>query len=365
MGIPREIGREARWRVAWEQTLDSAATDTTNAAPTEADSGFFPVETDRRFALLDSATGTVVAAGLKTDVFHASSQAMINQATEAPRWAVQSWEGRMLRVVPRRGVPQLHGETLLQFSDGSNVYGNSVTSGKQWEAALPKNPTVYDLAHDSAGDAWLAVGTLEGTILLTAGDARSNGEWRHTLELERQVQATTGIYGIAVAVSGSRGDTSPRLPTVYLLHGLNQQTLSRLDFRTDGTANRVEIGRIPDEYATRGPRKLLQLREDLLVAALNGALFVLESGDGRVLTISVPSLVDISGIARATDSLVVVTGSGERGPIILSGTADMSMVAPWKLADESIQATVHGRTNSGSIVVVQRDDRLIGLELTL
>lgn len=365
MGIPREIGRESRWQVAWEQTVDSSATVTTESAPSEADTDYFPAETDRRFALLDSATGTVVAAGLKTDVFHASSQAMINQATEAPRWAVQSWEGRMLRVVPRRGVPQLHGETLLQFSDDSMVYGDSVTSGEQWEATLPKNPTVYDLAHDSAGDAWFAVGTLEGTVLLTAGGAGFDGEWRHTLELDAQEQATTGIYGIAVAASRSRSDTSARPPSVHLLHGLNHQALSRLDFRADGTADRVEIGRISEEYATRGPRKLISLGEDLLVTALKGALFVLQSGDQRTSTIPVPALVDLSGIGRSPNSLVVATGHGERGPIILSGTANLSTVAPWELSDSSLQAAVHRRSTSESTVVVQRDDRLVGLELTL
>lgn len=365
MGIPREIGRELRWQLAWEYSFGPAVSDTPETAAPASYAHHVPVETGQRFAILDSRTGEAVAAGLKTEVFHASSQAMINQAADAPRWAVQSWDGRMLRVVPRRGIPRLHGVNLLQFSEESVVYGDRVTGGERWELDLPKNATVYDLAQNSAGETWFSVGTLEGTVLLAAGSAGSDREWRHTVERVPPTANISTIYGIAVAARENSENDTALPPSVHLVHGFNPQVVSRLDFGEGGTVDRVEIDRISQEYASRGPRRLFFLEQELLVTGLNGALFVARSDDDSTATIPLPGLLDLSGIGRAQNGLVVATGRGEQGPVILSGTANLTTIASWELADELTHSMVHARSPSESTVIVQHDDQVVGLELTL
>lgn len=365
MGIPREIGREFHWQVVWEHSFGPGVPNAPETVPFPSTRDYVPVETDSRFVILDSRTGEAVAGGLKTEVFHASSQAMINQASEAPRWAVQSWQGRMLRVVPRRGAPRLHGATLLQFSEDSMAYGDVVTTGEQWQLELPKNSTVYDLAQDAAGEPWFAVGTLEGTVLLS-GAAGSDREWRHTVEVNSNTAAIPPVYGIALAApESSSHPADPIPPSVYLVHGLDPQVVSRLDFRVDGTTDRVEIAQIPEDHVIRGPRPLFQLEQDLLVTGLNGALLVVRFDDDNVSTIGVPGLLDLSGIGRATSDLVVATGGGRRGALIVSGTENMSSIALWELEDQSIESMVHERSATESVVIVQQDERLLALELTL
>ncbi|MEX2443365.1 MAG: hypothetical protein WD492_07160 [Alkalispirochaeta sp.] len=362
MGIPREIGREHRWVVAWEHTLDSEVADTATETLAESSKLYFPVETARRFFLVNSYTGDVIVTGFKTDVFLASSRAMVNQSADAPRWAVQSWDGRMLRVVRRRGIPQLHGATLLQFDSESTVYGDLVTNGEQWHLDLPRNPTVYHLADDGAGTQWFAVGTVGGTVVVT--DGPGGKEWVYTREFEPDTATTPAIYGIHVAATERSADPVLRLPSVYIVHSLAPQAVTRLDLEDTGEVAEVGIGEIPDEYAGPGPRSIVQLGQDLLVVGLDGALFVARLRTEDHTTIPVTGLSSLYGLGRADNDLVVATGTGKTGSVIIVGAPDMSKIAHWELSDGSSKAWVYDRTLSESIVVVQHNRRLVGLEMS-
>jgi hypothetical protein len=361
MGVPREIGREFRWIVTWDHLIDAEESSVDAQSAVESSLRYFPAETDRHFSLIDGDTGNAVASGLKTQVFHASPHAMINQAIDAPRWAVQSWDGSMLRVVPRRGTPRLHGATLLQFASTAVVYGDVVTTGERWRMDLPQNPTVYDLVDDVSGGDWFAVGTLGGAVAVTDGER----EWDYVGESGPSNAEVSAIYGIRMVSDGRSAATMADRPSVYILHNLDPQLVSRLDFAEAGGGTLTQIGEVSGDFAVRGPRRLLELGENVLVIGLKDALYVARPRDAASATIPVAGMRELTGIGRSRGSLAIATANGRSGSFVLVGAPDMTEVAYWELADGSSLAWTSDLSPSASIVVVQQDNRLVGLEIGL
>ena len=367
MGFPREIGREFRWEVAWEHTMDGALSRSGREVIADAPDAYVVVESARRFALIHAASGEPRAAGLKTEMFRASPQAFINQAPDAPRWAVQSWNGDMLRVVPRRGVPRLHGDTLLQFDNGQTVYGDVVTSGERWSTDLPQNSTVYHSTEDSNGTKWLAVGTIDGTVLVT--DGPGGREWAFSADVTGSEDHNSPVYGVHVARVDHTNVELPQLPVVFVVQGMRPQTVNRIELidgdPNPGETSSTDIGEIPAEFAERAPHTLTVLNSGHLIVGLKGGLFVADLDTDDFVTVPIPELRSLSDVGGVTNGLVIATGTGESGSVIMVGNSDLSAIAYWELADASPRAQVGGGAPVGNRIVVQQDDRVIGLEITL
>ncbi|HKK49534.1 MAG TPA: hypothetical protein VJ932_10585, partial [Alkalispirochaeta sp.] len=331
------------------------------------------VESPRRFATLHTETGAPRAVGLKTEMFHASSHALINQAADAPQWAVQSWDGDMLQVVPRRGVPRLHGNTLLQFSGDTTVYGDVITSGERWATDLLQNSTVYHSTADSSGTNWLAVGTIDGRVLIT--DGPGGREWIYPGPTVGAGHPSP-VYGVHVAFpdqNNDESDESSLLPDVFVVHGMSPQMVSRIELTGTGTGTgsstrateSVTIGEIPEAYAGRAPQNVTVMSSGHLVVGLHGGLFVADLAADEVVTVSIPELTSLSGIGRLPNGVVIGAGTGQGRALIMVGESSLTSRAYWELADRSLRAQVAGPAPSGTRVIVQTNDRVIGLEITL
>ncbi len=367
MGFPREIGRELRWKVAWEHTMEGVLSRSGREVFADTTDAYVVVESARRFALIHAASGEARAAGLKTDMFLASSQALINQATDAPRWAVQSWDGDMLRVIPRRGVPRLHGETLLQFDNGQTVYADVVTSGERWSIDLPQSAAVYHLSTDPDGTSWLALGTIDGRVLIT--DGPGGRLWTYEGDVNGDGDHNSTVYGVYVAHPDQNSSESSRLPAVFAVQGTNPQMVNRIELTENdsgpGETRATTIGEIPAGYAGRAPQVLTVMESGHLIVGLRGGFLVADPDTDELVTVSIPELKALSHVGGVTNRLLVATGTSEGRAVIVGAESDLSAIAYWELADGSVSAQVGGGASSGKRVVLVQDDRVIGIEMTL
>lgn len=363
MGVPREVGRELRWEVAWEHTLGSADGSSRGSSTISDPSAHVPLESSRRFSLIHAADGEPRATGLKTEVFQASPQALINQADDVPRWAVQSWDGDILQVVPRRGIPRLRGDTLLQFDNESKVYGDVVTSGEQWVVDLPQNATVYDVAVDATGTHWFAVGSIDGRVLIT--DGVGGREWVYSTDSSGDAGFTPTVYGIHIARVDQPTSEPGDAPAVYIIQGTSPQTVRRIELLEGGETTAAVIGEIADAHVGKRPQTILGVRSDLLVAGARGGLFVADLGADRSLTVPVAGLSGLSGVGQSRDRLVMVAATGYEGPLIIVGASDFSAIASWELDDPSLRVQVAGGGPVGDRLLVQDNDHVVGLEISL
>ena len=167
-GVPRDAGREVALHVRWERHLGDAVPGI--SGDSSASDRTVVVSSSDRFALLDGADGAVRAGGIRTDVFTASSAGFINQSSSVPRWAVQSWAGDILSIVPNRGDPHLRDTILAQFSGDGTVWVEDIETGNEYLVDLPPDSTVYDLTLRSGGEPWIAAGSLRGELLVAGPD---------------------------------------------------------------------------------------------------------------------------------------------------------------------------------------------------
>ena len=352
--VPRDVGREAALRVAWQTSLESVS-----PASPEADRQPVPVQTNRRYAFLDPRSGMVLSTGLKAEVFAAASNRYVNQAASAPRWAVQSWDGRLLDSVERIGPPYLKGDFLIQwrypepFQTGL-LRIDQLSSSRIW--------TVPTLAYLSATDvvatedgAVLAMASLTGDIELVQFSRSSDPRrWYYHQEPRGSESSPMPVY----AVTFLNGET------VAAVDGLDPQVVLVFELGSAGELNLLTSRTVPEGREVRWTTQTVVGPQGRGWIALNGAIAA-GLGGQEAAVVEVPGTVAITAV-RNTPA---------EGPALLTsrrdGTAELillderhQVVLRWPFWDHRAAGAASG-TAAPIFLLEGPGEGMVGIEVAL
>jgi hypothetical protein len=350
--LPREVGRELHLEVRWDLSLDDETVLPDGAIDGESET--FVARTERRFALVESRSGRPLTGGLRPPIFEASAAGFIGQSSEAPRWAVQSWDGRMIMTVSRYGVPRLHDLLLLQFGADHRVFLASLDGTLNGEFSLPEGATVYDLTRSAEGVVYLAAGTVDGTV--TVESSASSLAWSHQFDFQRYSGESPVVYSLSFLP----GDAAA-VPRLLLVQGLHPQRVLLAELREDGTMRIEPVFTVPGDQSVRWPTTMHPDDDGHVVIPFLGVIAMADSETEGIRLLSVSGSTGVAGTTPVAGDRRLIAGTRRSGAYLLVDEEARSTTVIWSLPGVSVTHVAAG----SSLVVLQQGDRFVGVEVTL
>ena len=354
-GVPRDAGREVALHVRWERHLGDAVPGI--SGDSSASDRTVVVSSSDRFALLSVADGAVRAGGIRTDVFTASSAGFINQSSSVPRWAVQSWAGDILSIVPNRGDPHLRDTILAQFSGDGTVWVEDIETGNEYLVDLPPDSTVYDLTLRSGGEPWIAAGSLRGELLVAGPD--DEVRWRRTFRFSPYADQAPVVYAVRFAP----WDSENRRPRLLALQGLNPQQLLLAETADAGMMDVESVATVPDRFAVRWPASIEVDRLGRVVVGLRGAVLIAAPDSDEVDFLEIPGALTLDGVVEGAAETTVLATSGLDGAIVTVTDGALTTASHWSFPGVRV-AAIRDDPDAG-LVVLQTGESIVALEARL
>lgn len=351
VGLPREAGREVLLIPRWSTAPDRAV-----QADAPRDTQPIVLTTSARFALVDTITGTLLHAGLQADVFTATADMLINQSSTVPQWAVQTWGGAIVRIVPRRGIPRIHGDRVVQFSDDGRIAVTDLATGEEIVVPGPKDATVYAVADDGG---YLALGTLEGIVRVVS--LRDDEWWEYRFDGNGESEDTPVVYGLAF-FPAAEPDLPPRLLAVQ---GLEPQRLVLMTATEQNLMSADTVTRVPDDRAVRWPAVIDVRPSGAVAVGLRETMMRVTAGSDEVELLDLPGGQSFGGVTAGADGAEVISGTGVRGAVVGVRLGHDPTVVPWRFPGGRVVASVPPDADGAEngLTILRRDGSFVALEV--
>jgi hypothetical protein len=350
--LPREAGRELHLAVRWDLSLDGRPVPADIAVESEPET--FIARTEGRFALVETDSGRPLVTGLRPPIFEAATVGFIGQSSDAPRWAVQSWDGRMITTANRFGVPRLHDALLLQFGEDHRVFLSSLDGTLSGEFFLPEGATVYDLTRTPDGVVYLAAGAVDGTLSVVS--SASSLAWSHQFDFQRYSGESPVVYSLSFLAGNP--DAVPRL---LVVQGLHPQRVLLAELREDGTIGIEPVFTVPTEQSVRWPTTIHVDEDGHVVIPLLGSVAMADTETEGIRLLSVPGSTAVVGALSLAGGRRLIAGERRGGAYLLIDEESRDTTVTWPLPGLS---AAHVAADA-PLVVVRRGDRFLGVEVTL
>jgi len=352
--IPVVYSDELHWTLAWERSL--LPPDTGQERSGE---GAIPVvvTTDRGFVRLDARNGDLLASGLRADVFTAGDRWFVNQRADAPRWAVQRWDGGAAQFFDASGVPRIEGTYLVEELPSGGIVGSPLEPSVQpGEIILggADGVVTYDIC-TSCEPPILIRGSLFGAVEI--GRPGETGRVVHRVPAEPFGGDVPIVYGVSV-FSDDR---------YVVVSGIDPQTVSLISSETDDAGGATAEGtvttdllEVPREMTVRHPIASVMVGGNLVIPLVDGLVVVSE--DSAEIVRDIPGGFSVLGGGIWGATLLLGGNAGEDGAVALI-SRERPGTTVWRWSGAILSDIVD--VDSTPTVVLRGDDSVIALEFGL
>lgn len=353
MFLPRDIGRELRLVAAWTHRPEAVGSSALDAAiDRDSLSDLMVLVAGTRWSAVRARDGRALRSGVRTAHFTASTDGYVNQPDVARSWAVQGWDGSVLGIVPRQGLPVLEDSVLAQFTADGVLAATDIARGARTQVRMPAEPSVYALDAREGGAPLVAVGSVHGELAV----ARAGDAWTHRFRHRRFTEASSAIYAIDILPSSSRD--------LLILHGRNPQQLSRVVLGAAGEVRAELVTSLEGSEQVAWPTNIDASDPDLLAVGLNRSVLIIDRESGTLRRVPIPGSDILWGTRDGPVGTVMVGAGSDRESILVLVSADFSPLATWRFTGSGIAALPPDRGQA--MMVLELDDGgFIALEARL
>ncbi len=314
--IPREAGRERSLRTAWVTAVPSSAiSGTSNLQP-----GDLILPRGRTWMTIDPETGEIRAAGLRADRFSGDLSGFINQPRTSISWALQEWDGNVIRFVENRGVPQISGDLFLQFAD-DYVSISSIEDGRPVD--LPTGVRTTALASrtiDGVGS-FVARGSVRGEIALYRYES---GSLIEVGAIDADLKGIGPIYALAI---DTRTDDQERTQAVVAaMVGQNPQQLRFFIPDSDGRLLEERRVNVAVTRAVRSPADLSPLGADSYAVSLRDNWVIWDVDRNEMIDLGLESSDFIGGGATDEHAFLLLGGEARCSIVFIDRRSNRRLV---------------------------------------
>ena len=363
-GVPREVGRETRLALLWQRSMEDQASSGIDGVLGAED--VIPVHTEERYALLDGESGVLLKRGLTADVFTASSGGFINQVKDTPRWAVQTWDGGVMGIIRRQGVPRLHGRLVVQFGPHNELSITDAATQEEWGMRGSEDGTAYDVldrrgptsgnVRPSGAGVWIAVGSLRGNVVIA--EATEERRWVHEFAFQRHMGRSPVVYGVRFAPA-PEGFAA----RVLVVQGKRPQRLMAVDVSDAGDVVETTLLTIPAAREVHWPVGIVVDATGRVAVGVDGAVIMVDPRQPQQPPLIVPlnGVTGTTGVVAGAHGYDVVAGPARQGAYLLVGKDQWNEPVPVMLPWADVSAVRQRR--DGGVVVLRREHTVAAVEV--
>lgn len=347
--VPREIPEGVRLSVRWQYRIVPAAIAPVDTSTATADAAVPTVlaVTDSLYLRFTTSEGQLIGGGTRASRFTSSDGWFINQRSQTPRWAVQSWNGGAPRFLDAEGVPRIT-DTLFYQIDAEGAFTFFDLSDRE---SLPiRIPGIDALTEYSVcrrcDPPTLVRGTWLGTVRLDPLFGGESSSYR--FEVDPFASQSPTIYGVGAIDSEG----------IVVVAGTDPQFVSVVRRDEDGTMRESERYSVAEAIGVRSPIDLVRIDEETVGVPLRSTVLLLANRGETARWITVPGLTTLIGGERIDRTALFVGSTTTGATLFMTGRTE---VVEWRWTD----ATVAGfhMSDAERIALINRDELIIAVEV--
>lgn len=347
--IPREIPEGARLSVRWQYRIVPTA-----ISPVDASTAGVVSEVPTVLAITDSfylrftaSEGQLVGGGPRTSGFTSSNEWFINQRSQTPRWAVQSWSGGIPRFIDATGVPRLTESLLYQIDDDGAFAITDLSTIEGPPIRIPGIDALsaYHLCR-RCDPPILVRGTWLGTVRLDALSGDEYGSYR--IEVDPFAAQSPTIYGVEAIDSEG----------IVVVAGTDPQFVSVLGLDEDGALRESDRYSVDDTIRVRSPIDLVRIDDTTVGVPLRSTVLLITNRGETAQWVSVPGLTAVNGGERTAGTTVFLGTTTSGANLFITGRTD---VVEWSWNDAAVAGYLLEETER--VALIYRDDLVIAVEV--